>query len=281
MYDDAFKNDMPHRNKKTIVFITGAFITNECWENWIPYFEYEGYNVVVPSWPNKNGDAETLRNQQPNKLIAQNRLDKLITYFEDIVFKQKIKPILIGHSIGGLITQILISRGLASAGVAIHSVPPQGVLTFKWSFLKAGWGPLGLFSPSNEAFMISFTQWQYAFTNEMTLDEQKASYYKFAIPESKLIVRDTITSVAAVDFNKPHAPLLLLAGNKDHTIPASLNYDNYKRYTDLNSVTNYKAFDFANHFVIAHPHWKEQADYILNWLRIHSMHAEQPDFNWG
>jgi pimeloyl-ACP methyl ester carboxylesterase len=262
---------MNNRNQKTVVFITGAFVTHHCWENWVPYFENLGYKVIVPPWPHKNADAQTLRNQQPNNLIAENRLSDLIDYFEEIVKSQPSKPLLIGHSIGGLITQILVAQGLAAAGVAIHSVPPQGVLTFKFSFLKAGWGPLGFFTPTSKPFMMSFAQWQYAFTNSMTLDEQKESYYQFAIPESKLIVRDTITSVAAVDFKKPHAPLLFLAGSKDHTIPASLNRDNYKRYTDLNSITDYKEFDFAPHIVIAHPRWKEQADYIQQWLRLNQL----------
>lgn len=256
---------MNNRDQKTIVFVTGAFITHLCWEKWIPYFENLGYKVIVPPWPNKNADAETLRNQRPNMLIAGNRLNDLISYFEGIVKQLPSKPLLIGHSIGGLITQILIQRGLASGGVAIHSVPPQGIMTFKLSFLKAGWGPLGFFTPTDEPFMMSFAQWQYAFTNGMPPEEQKEGYYKFATPESKLIVRDTITSVAAVDFKKPHAPLLFLAGGKDHTIPASLNYDNYKKYKDLSSVTDYKEFGFANHFVIAHPCWKEQADYIQKW----------------
>lgn len=261
---------MKNREQKIVVFITGAFITHQCWEHWIPYFEKQNYKVVVPAWPHKDADAQALRNQEPKTLIASNRLSNLIEYFENIVKEQPSKPILIGHSIGGLITQILVGKGLAEAGVAIHSVPPQGLLTFKLSFLKAGWGPLGFFTPSDEPFMMSFTQWQYAFTNGMSLDEQKESYYKFAIPESKLIVRDTITSVAAVNFKQPHAPLLFLSGGKDHTIPSSLNHDNYKKYTDLSSVTDYKEFDFANHFVLGQARWQEQADYILEWLSLNS-----------
>ena len=77
---------------------------------------------------------------------------------------------------------------------------------------------------------MSYKQWQYAFTNGMDCDEQKDAYYKFLIPESKLIVRDTITSAAKVNFENPHAPLLLTSGSDDHTIPASLNYANYKKY---------------------------------------------------
>ncbi len=98
-------------------------------------------------------------------------------------------------------------------------------------------------------------------------EQQKQSYYQFAIPESKLVVRDTITSAAKIDFKKPHAPLLLTSGSDDHTIPASLNYGNYKKYKDSNSVTDYKEFKGRNHFVLGQPTWKEDADYILNWIK--------------
>jgi len=132
-------------------------------------------------------------------------------------------------SIGGLIAQILNQKGLASAVVAIHSVPPQGIFTFKFSFFKAGWGPLGFFTSTKETFLMCFPSWQYAFANGMELELQEKGYLQLAIPESKLVVRDTITSAAKVDFKKPHYPLLFIAGDMDHTIPHQLNYDKYKK----------------------------------------------------
>ena len=82
-------------------------------------------------------------------------------------------------------------------------------------------------------------------------------------------MRDTITSVAKVDFKKPHAPLLITSGSIDHTIPASLNYANYKKYSDKKSVTDYREFEGRNHFVLGQPTWKEDADYILAWIAAH------------
>ncbi len=256
------KNDSP----KTVVFITGAFVHHSCWDEWKKYFESKGYNTAAQPWPHKNAPAETLRNSHPNAEIAANRLPALTDHYAAIVKALPEKPILIGHSIGGLIVQLLLQRGLGAAGVAIHSVPPQGIFTFKFSFLKAGWGPLGFFTSVKKSFLMSYKQWQYAFTNGMDCDEQKDAYYKFLIPESKLIVRDTITSAAKVNFENPHAPLLLTSGSVDHTIPTSLNYANYKKYKRSNSITEYKEFDGRNHFVLGQVTWKEDADYILNWL---------------
>ncbi|SFM87825.1 Lysophospholipase, alpha-beta hydrolase superfamily [Chitinophaga sp. YR627] len=261
---------MEKTSTKTVVFITGAFVHHSCWDDWKSHFESKGYRAIVPPWPYKNTSAEALRNSHPNRDIAAMRLAALTAHYDHIIRALPEKPILIGHSIGGLITQLLLQRGLGESGVAIHSVPPQGIMTFKFSFLKAGWGPLGFFTPASKSFLMSFDQWKYAFTNGMDCDAQKEAYYNYAIPESKLIVRDTITAAAKVNFQHPHAPLLLTAGSEDHTIPASLNYANYKKYSNSNSVTDYKEFKGRNHFVLGQPTWKEDADYILEWLNKHS-----------
>lgn len=250
---------------KNILFITGAFVSNSCWSDWQTYFEQIGFSAIAPPWPYKDAPANILRDRHPDIGVASIRLAQLISHFENIVRKMPEKPILIGHSIGGLVAQILLQKGLGQAAVAIHSVPPQGIFTLKPSFIKAGWGPLGLFTSTSKTFMMSFKQWQYAFTNGMPLDWQEKGY-ALAIPESKLVVRDTTTSAARVDFSAPHAPLLFISGSTDHTIPASLNYDNYKKYKNEDSVTAYKMFDGRNHFVLGQPGWQEVAGYIHQWL---------------
>lgn len=253
-------------NPTTILFITGAFVSNNCWDEWKVFFESKGFKTLAPAWPYKDAPATVLRDRHPDAQIASLRLAYLIEYFEDIAKKLPQKPIIIGHSIGGLTAQILLQRNLAAAAIAIHSVPPQGIMTFKFSFLKAGWGPLGFFTSTKKTFLMSFSQWQYAFTNGMPEEWQEKAYCDAVIPESKLIVRDTITSVAKVDFHAPHKPLLLIAGSTDHTIPESLNYSNYKKYTHKNSITDFKVFPERNHFVLNQPGWQEIAVYIQEWL---------------
>lgn len=251
---------------KTIVFITGAFVGKNCWDEWRIYFENKGYKTITPPWPHKDASPEELRNLQPNAGIASIRLAGLTSYFENIIKQLPEKPILIGHSIGGLIIQILLQRNMAAAGIAIHPVPPQGVFTFKFSFYKASWGPLGFFTSTKKSFLMTFKQWQYAFTNGMNCEEQTNAYYNFCVPESKLVVRDGLTAAAKVDFKKPHDPLLIISGSTDHFIPASLNYSNYKKYKNKRSVTDYKDFPGRNHFVLGMPTWKEEAGYIAEWI---------------
>jgi pimeloyl-ACP methyl ester carboxylesterase len=167
---------------KTIVFITGAFVGNNCWDEWRAYFENKGYKTLAPPWPHKEASPEELRNRQPDAGIASIRLAALTEYFENIIRKLPEKPILIGHSMGGLITQILLQRNVAVAGVAIHSVPPLGVFTFKLSFYKASWGALGFFTSARKSFLMNFRQWQYDFTNTMNFEDQRKAYYNCAVP---------------------------------------------------------------------------------------------------
>lgn len=251
---------------QTIVFITGAFVSSRCWDEWKTFFEEYGYACLVPAWPHKDALAQTLRSRQPDAQVASLRLTQLADYYAAIVKKLPEKPILIGHSMGGLLTQLLLQQDLAAAGVAIHSVPPQGVITFKWSFYRSVWGPLGYFTPVAESFLMSFKQWQYAFTNGMPAAEQRAAYRDFAVPESKYLSRDGLTAAAKIDFARPHAPLLFLAGSTDHIIPASLNYSNYRRYQHPGSVTAYRELPGRNHFVLGQPGWREDALCILTWL---------------
>jgi pimeloyl-ACP methyl ester carboxylesterase len=187
---------------KTILFVTGAFVTHHCWDEWKVYFENQGYKTIAPAWPFKDGDAETLRNRQPNDTnLAALTLSELVDHYADIAKNLGEKPIIIGHSLGGLITQILVSRDLATAAVAVHPVPPLGVFPYEFSFLKAGWKSLGLFTSLKKTYLMSFKDWQYAFVNEMPLDRQKEAYDKLTAPESKTVARGGLTSAAKVDFN--------------------------------------------------------------------------------
>lgn len=255
---------------KNIVFVTGAFVSHTTWKDWEKYFTKKGYKTIAPPWPFKDAPAAALRKRQPNDTdLAALTLSEVIDSYAAIVKKFPQKPIVIGHSLGGLITQILVNRGLAAAGVAIHPVPPQGIIPYEFSFLRGGGKSLGLFTSIKKTYLMSFKDWQYAFVNGMPLKEQKAAYDAYTIPESKIVARGGLTSAARVDFSKAHAPLLITAGDKDTIIPAHLNRRNFGRYPQKGSVTEYKEFPDRNHYVVGQKTWKEDADYILNWLAEH------------
>jgi pimeloyl-ACP methyl ester carboxylesterase len=114
---------------------------------------------------------------------------------------------------------------------------------------------------------MSFSDFQYAFVNGMDLEKQKVAYEENAIPESKTVTRGGLTKQAAIDWSKPHGPLLITSGSEDTIIPASMNRRNFKNYSRNNgSITEYKEFPGRNHYVLGQPTWIEDAEYILDWI---------------
>jgi len=260
---DSLQNSVKSR---TVLFITGAFVTNSGWDEWRKYFEERGYKTYAPAWPFKDASAAELRSRHPDKQLASLTFKQLVDYHADLAAKLPEKPILIGHSTGGLIAQLLNQRGLGAACIAYHSVPPKGVLTMKWSFIKGVTPAFGPFKSKNKTYLMTFKQWQYNFTNGMSLEVQKETYENNTTPESRRVARGAIGKHAKVKFKEPHAPLLFVSGDKDHIMPASLNRKNYRKYKDEKSITDYKDFVGRTHFAMAQPNWREDADYILEWI---------------
>ncbi|MBE2194434.1 MAG: alpha/beta hydrolase [Anaerolinea sp.] len=251
---------------KTVLFIHGLFMTYHCWDQWVERYQAKGYTCVAVPYPQRDKSPAEIQKAHPDpnlpKVTFEGVLDHLIKTIQGLTEP----PIIIGHSFGGLFTQLLINRGFGMAGVAVDSAPPQGLLSTKFSFL---WGNRGLLNPLNRSsrpYRMSFGAFQYAFVNGMPEAEQRKIYEEQAVPESLRIPRGALSSPnARIDYRKPHPPLLLIAGSNDHIVPASLNKANFKRYQESDSVTELKEFPGRNHFGIGQKGWEELADYALEW----------------
>ncbi|WP_291912427.1 alpha/beta hydrolase [Chitinophaga sp. CB10] len=259
---------MTQITSKTILFITGAFIDHSCWDNWKQFFQQRGYKAIVAPWPAKGADAATLRSRHPDPALAAVTLQELLAYYTAIIQGLPEAPILIGHSYGGLLTQLLLNRDLAAAGIAIHSVPPQGIIPLEPRFYLSNTPALGFFTDINKTYLMPFKTWQRVFTNGMAFTEQQTSYYAHCIPESKRALRGGLGSAARVQFKKPHRPLLMVAGRNDHCMPWTLNRRNYKAYQHKDSVTDFMVKP-RNHYVLGLPTWEEDASDILDWIKQH------------
>lgn len=250
---------------KTIVFIHGLFQNPKSWLEWKNYFEKKGYTCYAPAYPYHDGKPIELRdNINPNlgKLTFSQVVDSLSTFIDQLPEK----PILIGHSMGGLAVQKLISMGKGVAGVCIDAAPPKGIFSFKWSFLKSNLPTINPFK--GNAICLPDLEWfQYAFCNTMTIEETSVAYNKFVVPESRNIPRSSTKKDGYINFKEPHEPLLFIAGEKDHIIPPSLNKRNFDAYKDPNSKKEFKMFPGRTHFICGQPYWHEVADYIIDWLK--------------
>jgi len=249
---------------KTIVFIHGMYMTPWCWEHWIPYFESKGYMCVAPAWPAHDAPVDALRKAHPQPALGALTLNDVLDGYTHAIQKLDQKPILVGHSLGGLVAQLLLQKELAVAAVAIDSAAPAGVLTLKRPFFKSNWAHINPFVAVDNPIEMTFERFQYAFVNTLPLAEQQAAFDKYVVPESRRVPRDSL--LAGLDFKRPHPPLLFIAGSADHLIPASLNKANHSRYKDGASITDFKEFAGRSHFILGQAGWEEVADYILAWL---------------
>ncbi|HEX7435036.1 MAG TPA: alpha/beta hydrolase [Anaerolineaceae bacterium] len=254
--------------KKTVVFIHGMYMTPLCWEHWVDYFQSRGYTCLTPAWPGRDQPVETLRKNHPDPQLGQLTLSAVLQSMTQTIQALDEKPVLIGHSMGGLIVQLLLQRDLAAAGVVIDSAPPQGVFSISWSFLKSNFPHINPMAAQDQPIAMSFERFQYAFANTLSAKEQRAAYDTYVVPESRRVPAESLTSVAHVDFKRAHAPLLIIAGSADHIIPASLNRTNYARYRGTDSVTDFKEFPGRTHFIIGQGQWEEVASYIQSWITL-------------
>ena len=251
---------------RTIALIHGNFVTRHSWDPWVTRYQKLGFNCVAIAYPGRDRSPAWLRQNPDRSLMKGLTLQKVIDHHVEAIRSLGEKPIVIGHSFGGLITQQMVKRDLAAAAVVIDSVPPQGVLTLAWSFYRSTWPVLNPFMPASSPYMMSFKHFQYAFANDLSLAEQREAYERDMVPESRRLSRGGLTSTARVDFKRRHAPLLFIAGEKDRIMPAVLNRTNYRRYRASPSVTEFKEFAGRSHYsIIAGRGWEEVADYALDW----------------
>jgi alpha-beta hydrolase superfamily lysophospholipase len=252
--------------KKTIVFIHGMYMTPLCWENWMPFFQARGYDCLALAWPGRETTVEDLRARHPDPALGRLTLRAVLENLGAAIQKLKEKPVLVGHSMGGLVVHLLLQRDLASAGVAIDSAPPQGVFTAQWSFLKSNFPHINPLAPQGQPIAMSFERFQYAFVNGLPLEVQRDAYDRYVVPESRRVPAQSLGKTAYVDFGRPHAPLFLIAGSADHIIPAGLNHSNYQRYQRSSSPVEFREFPGRTHFTIGQPGWEQVAEAVAAWL---------------
>lgn len=255
-----------------IVFVHGAWVTPLCWESFQPFFEARGYSTIAPPWPGKEDTVDAQR-QSPSPILAGLGIGEIVDHYEQIIRGLSERPILIGHSYGGLFVQLLLDRGFGSAGVAIDSAPPRGLFAFHPSTVRSLGKVLLTWQGWRKIVRTTFPDFGYAFVNNMPSEHQRSVYERHVVPETgRIFFQSALAplspkSPARLSFRKPaRAPLLLVAGGSDHIVPAAINRANYRRARQSPSLTTFKEFPGRAHWIIAQDGWEEVAGFIADWL---------------
>jgi alpha-beta hydrolase superfamily lysophospholipase len=262
----------------TVVLIHGLWMTPLSWEHWTQRYTEKGYNVVARAWPGMDGDIEELRRKP--ELVADLSVDGIVEHYERIVRSLERPPIIMGHSFGGLFTQILIDRGLGAAGVAIASAPVKGILLLPFSTLKSSFPALSNPLNFHRAVPLTPDQFHYAFGNNLSEAESRAAYNRYAVPGPDHVLFQAAlanfnpNAPTTVDFyNDTRAPLLLISGGKDHIAPTDLVRMNFNLYKKAKAITEIKDYPERSHYTLGEAGWEEVADYALDWALRHAKRA--------
>jgi pimeloyl-ACP methyl ester carboxylesterase len=264
----------------TIVLVHGFWVTPRSWEHWIARYEAKGFRVLAPAYPGFEVEVEAL-NADPTP-IEQVTVPQIVEHLESVVRDLDPQPIIIGHSAGGVFTQVLLDHGYGVAGVAINSAPTEGVKVVPLSQIRSTFPVLK--NPANRHKAVGFTpaQWHYAFTNTFGEEESLALYERYHIPASGAIFwGSALANIHPgkddnhVDYHNPdRAPLLFISGSEDHLMPPSVQRSNAKHYKAEGLITEVKEYEGMAHLLPAQEGWEEVADYALEWALEHAVAAK-------
>jgi pimeloyl-ACP methyl ester carboxylesterase len=263
-------------DRTPVLFVHGLWLHSDSWGAWVDLFREAGYEPVAPGWP---GDSDSVKETRDNpEAVAGYGINDVVDHYATIISALPAKPIAIGHSFGGLLVERLLTQNLAAAAVAIDAAPIKGVVYLPPSALRVA--GIALRNPSNSKKAVSLTakQFRYGFGNAIPESESADLYEQWTIPSPGKPLFEAASanfaphSPAKVDTkNNDRGPLLLIAGGKDHTVPAAITRSTLKQYRHSSAVTDFKEFTDRGHSLCLDHGWREVADYSLEWLKRHSL----------
>jgi len=251
-----------------VVFVHGLWLLPSSWDRWAAVFEEAGYTALTPGWPD---DPETVHEAREHpEVFAHKTVKQVADHFEDVIGKLSKKPAVVGHSFGGLLTQILAGRGLAGASVAIDPAPFRVALPLPISALKSASPVLGNPANRNRAIPLTYEQFRFGFANAVSEDEAKELYETFAVPASGAPLFQAAaanlnpwTEAKVNSKNPDRGPLLIISGEKDHTVPWAIANASYKRQKRNEGVTEIVEIPNRGHALTIDSGWREVADKAL------------------
>jgi pimeloyl-ACP methyl ester carboxylesterase len=258
--------------QRPVVFIHGLWLLPSSWDRWAAAFEEAGFTALTPGWPDDPDTVEEA-NAHP-EVFAGKTISQVADHYDELIAKLTTSPVVIGHSFGGLLTQILAGRGRAAVSVAIDPAPFRGVLPLPISALKSSAPVLGNPANRNRAVPLTYEQFRFAFANAVSEDEAKQLYETYAVPAAGAPLFQAATAnvnpwtEAKVDTKNPdRGPLLIISGEKDHTVPWAIANASYKRQQHNPGVTEIVEIPGRGHALTIDSGWREVADTALAFVR--------------
>jgi len=255
-----------------VVFVHGLWLLPSSWDRWVTLFEEAGYVALTPGWPD---DPQTVAEAKAHpEVFAGKGIGDIADYEESIIRKLDRKPVVIGHSFGGLLTEILAGRGLATASVAISPAPFRGVLPLPISALRAA--SVALRNPANwnRAVPLTYEQFRYSFANAVGEDEAKELYLGYSVPGPGEPLFQAAAanlnpwSEAKVNTKNPErGPMLIISADSDHTVPWAIANASYKLEKRNEGVTEIVKMEGRGHALVIDKGWREVAETALAFVR--------------
>jgi pimeloyl-ACP methyl ester carboxylesterase len=255
-----------------VVFIHGLWLLPSSWDRWAELFEQAGYAPVTAGWPDDPDTVEEAK-QHP-EVFANKSVGQVADHYQALIEQLDTKPAVIGHSFGGLLTQIVAGRGLSAASVAIDPAPFRGVLPLPISALRAGSPVLGNPANRGRAVPLTYEQFRYSFANAVDEDEARQLYDTYAVPApGKPLFQAAAANLnpwteAKVDTRNPdRGPMLVVSGEKDHTVPHAIAHASFKKQQKNQGITEFVEMPGRGHALTIDSGWREVADTALEFVK--------------
>src|ERR1700754_391470 len=265
-------DDVNASGRRPFVFIHGLWLLPSSWDCWAAVFAEAGYAPLTPGWPD-DPDTVAEANAAP-EVFANKTVGQVADHYTDVIGKLTTKPVVVGHSFGGLIAQILAGRGLSAVTVAIDSAPFRGVLPLPISALRSASAALSNPANRHRAVPLTYDQFRYAFANAVSEEEAKQLYETFAVPAPGLPLFQAAaanlnpwTEAKVATGNPDRGPLLLISGEKDHTVPWTITNASFKLHQRNKGVTEITEIPGRGHALTIDSGWKEVATTALTFVQ--------------
>ena len=263
-----------------IVLVHGLWMTPSSWDTWADRFRARGHEVLAPGWPGIDDRSPADVRRDPSALENVS-ITEIVDSYDRIIRALPEAPIIMGHSFGGIFTQMLLDRGLGVAGVGVEPGQPAGVLTLPFSTLRTGLPILSNPFRKGKANAFSKSHFHYTFGNDLTRAASDIEWDKSAVNSVNRVFFEGVLSlprpksgITRVDFRKPdRAPLLLISGGIDHVAPPAIQRALLQRYAAGPSLVERIEFPGRSHRIVSQDGWEEVADYALDWAVSHARHT--------